>query len=80
MTDINLSKKQKDVLDTIKQFGNGVLLFDDTSTISICKNGRAIDKRVLIPYRDFDLLEFMGFLVYEKEIGRDQYYYRLREL
>lgn len=76
---IILSDLQTYNLRGIREWGAGVILFDDTSTIVVCdKKGNALEMKIEIPYKIFDQLEFMGFLVYEREIGRDQYFYKVK--
>ena len=64
----------------IKENGDGVLLFNDTSQIFVAQDGNALDVRLEVPWLMFDRLEFMGLLIYDRMIGRDQYFYKLKDV
>jgi hypothetical protein len=77
MYNIILNNKQKKYLEDISIYG-GIILFDDTSSVFVCDDkGNSLDFPIPIPYSIFNTLEFIGLIVYEKEIGRDQYFYKV---
>jgi len=77
---IKLSRGQEYYYRLIQEKGTGVILFDDTSTVVVSIRDCTCNVPTVIPFKIFEQLEFIGCIRFEREIGRDQYYYELKEL
>jgi hypothetical protein len=77
---INLTKKQKQTIELIKEHGTGIILFNQSSKVFVSKNGYPPKESIEIEFKMFEVLDFIGVLKYDNEINNDQYYYKLEEV